>query len=131
MARGPSVTGGRVRTAVRSALASRAELEASEERKETERSGCCAVRDVTDRRRVELYGVLRSVTLRPRSNVPALEAELYDGTGSVQVVWLGQRRIAGIEPGRRVRLEGLVSIRGGRGVVYNPRYELAPSSGER
>ena len=131
MARGPSLIGGRVRTAGRSALASRAELEASEERKHTERSGCCAVRDVQDRRRAELYGVLRSVTLRPRSKVPALEAELYDGTGSVQVVWLGQRQIAGIEPGRRIRLEGLVSIRDGRAVIYNPRYELAPSAGER
>lgn len=131
MARGPSITGGRVRTAVRSAFASRADLEAAEERRQTERSGCCAVRDLADRSRVELFGVIRSVTLRPRSNTPALEAELYDGTGSVQVVWLGQRQIAGIEPGRRIRLEGLVSMRGGRAVVYNPRYELAPTSGER
>ena len=131
MARGPSTTGGRLRTAVRSALASRAELEAAEERKRTLRSGCTAVRDLEDRRRAEMYGVLRSVTLRPRNNVPALEAELFDGTGSVQVVWLGQRRIAGIEPGRRMRLEGLVSIRDGRPVLYNPRYELAPTSGER
>jgi hypothetical protein len=131
MARGPSSTGGRLRTAVRSVLASRSELEAADERKRTARSGCTAVRDLEDRRRAEMYGVLRSVTLRPRSNVPALEAELYDGTGSVQVVWLGQRRIAGIEPGRRIRLEGLVSIRGGRPVLYNPRYELAPTSGDR
>ena len=131
MARGPSTTGGRLRTAVRSVLASRAELEAAEERKRTSGSGCTAVRDVVDRQRAELFGVLRSVTLRPRSNVPALEAELYDGTGSVQVVWLGQRRIAGIEPGRRIRLEGRVSIRGGRPMVYNPRYELAPTTGER
>lgn len=131
MARGPSVTGGRVRTAVRSLLASRAELEALEERQRTESSGCSAVRDLQDRRRAELFGVLRSVTLRPRNNVPALEAELYDGTGSAQVVWLGQRRIAGIEPGRRVRLEGLVSFRDGRPVIYNPRYELASMTGER
>jgi hypothetical protein len=131
MARGPSATGGRVRTAVRSVLASRAELEASEERRSTERSGCCAVRELKDRRRAELFGVLRSVTLRPRNNVPALEAELFDGTGSVQVVWLGQRRIAGVEPGRRVRLEGLVSVRDGRPVIYNPRYSLVPKTGER
>lgn len=130
MARGPDVTGGRVRTALRSALASRAEMEASEERVQRERSGCTAVRELHDRRRAELYGVLRSVTLRPRKGVPALEAELYDGTGSVDVVWLGRRRIAGIEPGRRVRLEGFVSKRDGNAVMYNPRYELAPKQGE-
>jgi hypothetical protein len=68
------------------------------------------------------------VTFRPRRGVPALEAELYDGTGAVQLVWLGQRRIAGIEPGRRLRAAGFVSECGGRPVVYNPRYELAPKS---
>lgn len=135
MARGPSLTGGRVRTpgrvrtALRAALASRTEFEASQERKESARTGCCPVRDLQDRRRVELFGVLRSVTLRPRQTVPALEAELFDGTGCVKVVWLGQRRIAGIEPGRRVRLQGLVSFRGGQPVLYNPRYQLAPRAG--
>ena len=44
-------------------------------------------------------GTLRSVTLRPRAGVPALVAELYDGSGTVQVVWLGRRQIAG-HPGR-------------------------------
>ena len=91
----------RWRSALDRLIASRAEIEASEERKETERSGCTAVRLLEDRRRAEVSGVLRSVTLRPSQTVPALEAELYDGSGSLHVVWLGQRRIAGIEPGRR------------------------------
>jgi hypothetical protein len=112
-------------------LESRAEIEASEERRQVARSGCTAVAQLTDRRRAELFGVLRSVTLRPRGGVPALEAELFDGTGSVRLVWLGQRRIAGIEPGRRLRLTGFVSTSAdGHPVVYNPRYELAPKQGE-
>lgn len=130
MARGPSATGGRVRTALRSVLASRAEIEASEERRQAQRSGCAAVKDLQDRCEAELFGVLRSVTLRPQQNVPALEAELFDGTGTVSVVWLGQRRIAGVEPGRRLRLQGRVSMQGGRPLIYNPRYELAPREGE-
>src|SRR5665647_443523 len=84
MAKGPSVTGGRVRTRMSSMLASRAEIEASDERKQAARSGCAAVAQLKDRARAELYGVLRSVTLRPRLGVPALEAELYDGTGTVR-----------------------------------------------
>lgn len=119
-------TGGKVRTGLRAILASRAELEASEERKHAEQQGCAAVGRLPARVRTEVFGVLRSVTLRPQHNVSALEAELFDGTGSLQVVWLGQRRIAGIEPGRRVRLSGFVCQRDGRPTMYNPRYELAP-----
>ncbi len=133
MGHGPSTTGGRVRTGatgvragLRAMLASRAEIEASEERALARSQGCAQVAGLRPRSRAEVFGVLRSVTLRPRRGVPALEAELYDGTGSVQVVWLGQRRIAGVEPGRRVRLTGFVSTRDGRPTMYNPRYELAP-----
>lgn len=126
MGHGPTTTGGRVRTGLRAVLASRAEIEAREERAHAELQGCSAVGRLRSRTRTEVFGVLRSVTMRPRHRVPALEAELYDGTGSIQVVWLGQRQIAGIEPGRRLRLSGFVCQRDGRLTMFNPRYELAP-----
>ena len=127
---GTGAGGGRLRTALRGMVASQAEFEASQERRETERRGCTAVAELENRRRAQVSGVLRSVTLRPRTTVPALEAELYDGSGSVHVVWLGRRQIAGIEPGRRARLEGLVCIQDGQPTMYNPRYELSPRPGE-
>ncbi len=120
----------RLGTVLREAFASRAELEADEERRETASHQCCAVEDLTPRRRGEVYGVLRSVTLRPKERVQALEAELYDGSGSMQLVWLGRRSIAGIEPGRRGRFSGLVSEKNGHKTMYNPRYELTPRPGE-
>lgn len=126
MSHGPGTVGGRVKTGLRAVLASRSELEASEERAQAELQGCSAVARLRNRTRAEVFGVLRSVTMRPRHRVPALEAELFDGTGSIQVVWLGQRRIAGVEPGRRVRLSGFVCERDGRLTMFNPRYELAP-----
>jgi hypothetical protein len=46
----------------------------------------------------------------------------------IDLVWLGRRRIAGIEPGRLVRAEGLVSVQDGRKVMFNPRYELRGSA---
>ncbi len=113
------------------ALASRAEIEADEERTQAARSaGCTPVADVRNRMRASVSGVLRSVTLRPREGVPALEAELYDGSGSLDLVWLGRREIHGVEPGRRLRAEGLVCVVDGRRTVFNPRYELAPRPGE-
>ncbi len=114
-----------VRTALKDALASRDEIAADEERDEASRqSGCAAIGSLPDRRRAQVSGVVRSVTLRPREGVPAFAAELFDGTGSLDLVWLGRRRIAGIEPGARLRVEGLVSTSGGRPTVFNPRYEL-------
>jgi len=104
--------------------ASSASMEAKELRDTTEKSGCVLVEQARDRQRVELQGSLRTVTLRPRGGVPALEAELYDGTGVITVIWLGRRRIAGIKPGRQIKVQGRVGSHEGLRVMYNPRYEL-------
>ena len=39
-------------------------------------------------------------------------------------MWLGRRRIEGIEPGRRLTVHGRIGRRGDAFVLYNPRYEL-------
>ncbi len=82
------------------------------------------IRDAPDREFVTLRGTLRAVTLRPRGGVPALEAELYDGSGVLTLVWLGRRRIAGIEPGRPLQVQGRIGVHDGVRTLYNPRYEL-------
>ncbi|WP_456843918.1 OB-fold nucleic acid binding domain-containing protein [Cellulomonas sp. P5_C6] len=116
---------------LKKAVASQAEIEADEERADAHRSvGCTPVDQLTDRSRASVSGVIRSVTLRPREGVPALEAELYDGSGSLDLVWLGRREIAGVTPGRRLKIEGLVCLIDGRRTVFNPRYELRPRPGE-
>ena len=97
-------------------------------RSDTQRAGCCAIADAADRQTVELQGSLRTVTLRPRGGVPALEAELYDGSGVITLVWLGRRRIAGIEPGRRIRVRGRIGVQDSMRMMYNPRYELRYST---
>lgn len=82
--------------------------------------------EAPDRRLVRLEGNLRTITLRPRGGVPALEAELADGTGSITVVWLGRRAITGIHAGRSMRVQGRIGLHGGVRTMYNPRYELLP-----
>ena len=119
-----------LRERARALLASRAEVEAAEERLDAEATGCTPVAQLADRGRAVVSGVLRSVTLRPREGVPALEAELYDGSGTLDLVWLGRREIAGIVPGRRMQVEGLVCRVDGRRVLFNPRYQLRPRPGE-
>ena len=87
-------------------------------------SGHVSIDEAPDRTRVTLSGTLRTVTLRPRGGVPALEAELYDGSGAITLIWLGRRQITGIGPGRQLEVEGRIGVQDGVRVMYNPRYEL-------
>jgi hypothetical protein len=98
--------------------------EAQTLREGTAKAGCCPIADAEDRAYVDLQGSLSTVTLRPRGGVPALEAELYDGSGAITLIWLGRRRIAGIEPGRTVRVQGRIGPHDKARVMFNPRYEL-------
>jgi hypothetical protein len=101
--------------------------EARELQRDVEKAGCCAIEDAPNREPVTIQGTLRTVTLRPRGGVPALEAELYDGTDTLTVLWLGRRRIAGIQPGRKLMVNGRIGVQeDGDRVMFNPRYDLRP-----
>jgi len=80
---------------------------------------------------VDVAGTLRAVTLRPRGNSLTMEADLWDGTGSINLVWLGRRNIPGIQPGRRIVVHGRLATIKGEATMYNPSYELRPTGGER
>ena len=101
-------------------------LDAERLQQETVDCGAMPCGKLAVRTRVTVAGTLRHVTVRPRAGVPALEAEIYDGSGSVVLTFLGRRRIPGIEPGRSVIAHGLVTENNGHRMIYNPRYELRP-----
>jgi amino acid transporter len=84
-------------------------------------SGC------EEREVVALAGTLRAVTLRPRGTSLTMEAELWDGTGRVTLVWLGRREIPGIEAGRRLVVRGRLTSMHGERAIFNPSYELQPT----
>jgi hypothetical protein len=71
-----------------------------------------------------VVGTIRSITLQPVTGTPALHADLWDGTGSIRLIWLGRRQIPGIDPGRELVVEGRVIEEHGHPTMYNPRYEL-------
>ena len=104
------------------------ELDADDLSRRVAQSGARKASDCTCGEAVTVLGRLRSVELCPRAAVATLEAELFDGTEGVMLVWLGRRRIPGIEPGRTVRASGRLAVRDGRKVIYNPFYELQRSS---
>ena len=73
-------------------------------------------------------GLVRGITLRPLGESPAVEIDLFDGTSSVSVKWIGRRRIFGIAPGRRLVVHGRLAGTERQPIIYNPRYELRPGS---
>lgn len=113
-----------LRRFLRRLVASEAELDAEELQRESEASGCTRACDASRGQVVTVTGRLKTVAYTPRTNLPTLEAELYDGSDVVALVWLGRRRIAGIEPGRHLLARGRVAVRDGEKVIYNPYYEL-------
>jgi hypothetical protein len=114
------------RRAVSRLAASAKAHEAEELQKGCVEVGATPVAELPSRERVTVAGTLRTVTLRPRAGVPALVAEMYDGSGSISLIGLGRRQIAGIDPGRQVVAYGRVTYDGEQPVIFNPRYELRP-----
>lgn len=100
------------------------ELDAKVLSEASARQGACSCARAEPGERATVAGRLRSVVYTPSEHVPSLSAELYDGSGSVQLVWLGRRRIPGIEPGRRLKVQGRIAERDGERTIFNPWYEL-------
>ena len=120
---------GRFRSALHRLTADATELQGAELRAESREVGAAPMSSCQIGSPVVLAGTLRAVVLRPLAGVPTLEAELYDGTGSVTLVWLGRRRIRGIDPGRNLVARGRLTKRDGKLTVFNPAYELRAPGG--
>lgn len=118
---------GRWRRALHRLTADEVELEAEDLQEEVTQAGATAVSKCSLGGEVCIAGTLKAVVLRPLAGVPTLEAELYDGSGSVTLVFLGRRRIRGVDPGRSLVARGRLTKREGRPTLYNPSYELRPT----
>src|SRR5659263_499532 len=92
--------------------------------------GTIAIGDVAWRERAHVEGRIRAVRVTPVSDSPSLECEVVDPTGGLAVLFYGRRKIAGIEPGARIRLDGMVGDFNGHLAMANPVYELLPGEAE-
>ena len=61
----------------------------------------------------------------PRRQRPAVPKD------RLRVVWLGRRRIPGIDAGTELRLQGMVTVRDGLPTMFNPRYEIVSRQEEQ
>ena len=75
-------------------------------------------------------GLVRSLTFVPVDEAPRLTAVIEDererpGSGpALCLVWLGRRRISGVNAGTRLRFSGMLAHFHGVPTIYNPRYEI-------
>ena len=106
---------------------SQVDLDAAKLRDSIELIGASAATQCVVGESVKIRGTIRALRLRPQESVPMVEAELWDGTGYITLLWLGRREIKGVTPGRVLLAEGRIS-RGPKQqpAIFNPRYELLP-----
>lgn len=119
--------GGWLTRRLRSLTADESELDADELQDDVAQAGAEPVSACTCGEKVVIRGRLKTVVFKPKETTPTLEAELFDGSGTVTLVWLGQRQIAGIEPGRVLEARGRLAERDGQRLLFNPWYKLEPA----
>jgi hypothetical protein len=56
-------------------------------------------------------GRIHTIQVRPMDHGSVLSCQVADATGELTVLFYGRRHIAGVEPGRRIRLRGAVGLR--------------------
>ncbi|MHA7142462.1 MULTISPECIES: OB-fold nucleic acid binding domain-containing protein [unclassified Arthrobacter] len=100
------------------------------------------VAGLPSRGRARARGFISRITILPRGAAPQFAAVVSDDTppgaagferrvhasrrrsAQVRLVWIGQRRVPGIEAGTQIAFEGMVSPVDGMPTIYNPRYEI-------
>ena len=76
------------------------------------------------RQRATVEGTVRTVRVAPLSGAPSLQVEVWDGTGGITLVFYGRRSITGIDPGRGLRVTGMVGELHGSLAISNPVYAI-------
>ena len=116
---------GFVRRFTRRLLESPEERDAAELSGEAASTGAHRAIDCQRGQEVTMVGTLRSVETNAKGCSGGVRAEFFDGTDTVMLIWLGQRRIPGIDSGRKLRVHGrLGMLENGSKAIYNPHYEI-------
>jgi hypothetical protein len=91
--------------------------------------GAVPMAEAPNRSSVKVAGIVRRITIWPAEggHPEYLEALLTDGTGEVNVEWIGRRAIQGLALGTKLIAEGVIqddrSMPGMR-TMLNPKFEF-------
>ena len=109
---------------LRSFYASDEDLAAYELSEQAEIRGSTLIEEIDRGKPIQVTGVVKSATVRPNTQVPTYEVEVFDGSGSLTVVWQGRKHVTGVEPGTRIEVEGRITFISGKPCLHNPVYKI-------
>ena len=112
------------RSWLRSFYASDEELAAYELSEQAEIRGSTLIEEIDRGKPIQVTGVVKSATVRPNTQVPTYEVEVFDGSGSLTVIWQGRKHVTGVEPGTRIEVEGRITFISGKPCLHNPVYKI-------
>ncbi len=84
------------------------------------------ISDARPQARVAVTGIITAAQTVTIGSSPVYRCTLTDGTGEIYVLFLGRTAVGGLTAGRRCSVAGTAATRGGRLVLWNPRYRLQP-----
>ncbi|MCW2541269.1 MAG: amino acid/polyamine/organocation transporter, superfamily [Frankiales bacterium] len=110
----------------RAEVADKVKAIADEPELEPNADGIMPIAGVKWKQRVTIEGRIKIVQVGTTAG-KSLEAQVFDETGGMRLLFFGRTRIPGIEPGSAVRVTGTVGEYKGHLALANPRYELLPA----
>lgn len=86
--------------------------------------GVARIADAATREPILLAGEVQEVQVVTRAGAASLEVTFSDGSGRAAAVFTGRRRLAGVDCGRRILIEGVARTERNRLVIVNPAYTI-------
>ncbi|WP_090481807.1 amino acid permease [Nakamurella panacisegetis] len=87
-------------------------------------AGAVPIRDLVSGDSCNVQGRVRTVRVGCVGDSPTFVCEIADSTGNLTVQFYGRRTVAGIEPGRLLRVQGRSLQQDAGYVIANPDYQL-------
>lgn len=106
--------------------ATREAQEADEEQRSRRSRGTVPLSEVRERQRVVVSGLIQSVTYSPVDGPRRLVVMLYDGTGTIEIRWLGRRSVPGIKVGGHIEAQGTAVLVRDHLALIDPTYRILP-----
>ena len=85
------------------------------------------IADARPQVRLSVRAIVRTTQTITVGGGPAYRCEICDGTGEIDLLFLGRPVIPGLEAGRHCIIEGMVGKYSGMLTLWNPRYQLEPA----
>jgi RecJ-like exonuclease len=80
--------------------------------------------DAKPRESATISGRVVAIRIESIDAQPEFGAQVDDGTGRIDAIFMGRRSVPGIEPGAHVSITGTVCSSNALPRMFNPRYEL-------